>query len=400
MADNTQLNAGTGGDVIASDDVAGVKFQRVKLALGADGAHDGDVSSSTPMPTNPSDRAARDCGKVDIANLDTLPTFDLDSGAGTSNGQGIAIAVAASGGPVAITGDTENGLDVDVTRLPSIPAGTNNIGDVDVLSLPSIPAGTNNIGDVDVLSLPAIPAGSNKIGAVDLDSDATTGAAVPAVAQFVAGTDGTNARALKTDTSGELQVDVLTLPAIPAGNNNIGDVDIASLPADVALADDAVFTPATTKVIPAGFFADETSPDSVNEGDIGAARMTLDRKILTVQHAHTNGGWTPYKLISAATTNATSVKASAGQVGYAMVTNTNAAARFLKLYNKASAPTVGTDTPVHTFLIPGNTSGFTINFGLGVEFTTGIAFALTTGVADSDTAAVAANEIIVNLGYK
>ena len=53
-------------------------------------------------------------------------------------------------GTQAIAGDTANGLDVDVTRLPSIPAGTNNIGDVDVLTLPSIPAGSNNIGDVDI----------------------------------------------------------------------------------------------------------------------------------------------------------------------------------------------------------------------------------------------------------
>lgn len=66
---------------------------------------------------------------------------------------------------------------------------------------------------------------------------ATIGSAVPSSSAFVSGTDGTNARGLKTDTAGELQVDVLTLPnvtigaAIPAGNNNIGDVDIASLPA-------------------------------------------------------------------------------------------------------------------------------------------------------------------------
>lgn len=38
MSDNTTLNPGAGGDVIASDDVGGVKFQRVKLDLGSDGA--------------------------------------------------------------------------------------------------------------------------------------------------------------------------------------------------------------------------------------------------------------------------------------------------------------------------------------------------------------------------
>ena len=139
---------------------------------------------------------------------------------------------------------TANGLDVDVTRLPALVAGTANIGDVDVLTiaagdnnignvdvvtLPALVAGTANIGDVDVLTiaagdnnignvdivtLPALVTGSAKIGVVDLDSDATVGSAVPTVIQFVGGTDGTNARALKTDTSGELQVDVLTMPSI------------------------------------------------------------------------------------------------------------------------------------------------------------------------------------------
>lgn len=51
MADNTTLNIGTGGDVIASDDIAGVKYQRVKIVHGIDGVTDGDVSSSNPMPT-------------------------------------------------------------------------------------------------------------------------------------------------------------------------------------------------------------------------------------------------------------------------------------------------------------------------------------------------------------
>ncbi len=44
-------------------------------------------------------------------------TFDMDSGAGTQTRSAIGIAVAASGGAVLLTGDTTNGLDVDVTRL-------------------------------------------------------------------------------------------------------------------------------------------------------------------------------------------------------------------------------------------------------------------------------------------
>jgi hypothetical protein len=51
MSDNTRLPAGTAdGDTYASDDISSVKFQRVKVTLGADGANDGDVSSTNAMP--------------------------------------------------------------------------------------------------------------------------------------------------------------------------------------------------------------------------------------------------------------------------------------------------------------------------------------------------------------
>lgn len=49
MADNTTLNAGTGGDVIATDDIGGVKHQRVKIEFGADGSA-ADVSAANPLP--------------------------------------------------------------------------------------------------------------------------------------------------------------------------------------------------------------------------------------------------------------------------------------------------------------------------------------------------------------
>jgi hypothetical protein len=115
----------------------------------------------------------------------------------------------------------------------------------------------------------------------------------------------------------------------------------------------------------------------------------------------TSGGSSVSKTISAATTNATSVKASAGQVWGIVATNVNANPRFLKLYNKASAPTVGTDVPTHTYLIPGNTvgAGISVFMGEGSAFSTGIALAITGAVADNDTTAVAANEIVVNLRY-
>jgi len=49
MADNTTLNPGTGGDNIASDDIGGIKFQRVKPAWGVDGSAV-DTSETSPLP--------------------------------------------------------------------------------------------------------------------------------------------------------------------------------------------------------------------------------------------------------------------------------------------------------------------------------------------------------------
>lgn len=53
MADNTVINAGTGGDTIATDDISGVKYQRVKVVSGADGTAT-DVSATAPLPVQES----------------------------------------------------------------------------------------------------------------------------------------------------------------------------------------------------------------------------------------------------------------------------------------------------------------------------------------------------------
>jgi hypothetical protein len=87
MADNTSLNAMSGGDSIASDDISGVKIQRVKIKLGAGGVDNGDVASGNPMP---------------------------------------------------------------VSQTGALPAGSNNIGDVDVLSMPVSDRTTDNVGAVMV----------------------------------------------------------------------------------------------------------------------------------------------------------------------------------------------------------------------------------------------------------
>lgn len=98
-------------------------------------------------------------------------------------------------------------------------------------------------------------------------------------------------------------------------------------------------------------------------------------------------------LSSAATTNATNVKASAGEAFKITGNNTVASKRYLKLYNKASAPTVGTDTPILTFVLQPSLP-FAIDLGAtGQYFSLGISYAITGAAADADTTAIGAGDI-------
>lgn len=105
-----------------------------------------------------------------------------------------------------------------------------------------------------------------------------------------------------------------------------------------------------------------------------------------------------YHLVSAASTNATNVKAAAGKVHYVTCSNVNAAVRYLKLYNTAAAPTVGATVPDHTFLLPVN-GNFTLSVDPPMDFNVGISFALTTEATDAGSTGVSASEHVVNIGY-
>ena len=119
---------------------------------------------------------------------------------------------------------------------------------------------------------------------------------------------------------------------------------------------------------------------------------------IAIKATTTTNGTTASRVVSAATTNATNLKASAGKMMSVRVFNVAAYDVFLKFYNKASAPTVGTDTPVWTIPLKTGT-GFSEHFHLGFDFSTGISYAITKLQADSDTTAVAASDVTGTIGW-
>ena len=88
--------------------------------------------------------------------------------------------------------------------------------------------------------------------------------------------------------------------------------------------------------------------------------------------------------------------AKSGNFYGGFIVNDNAAARYVKLYDKATAPTEA-DTPFSTIII-GPKSTFPIVVPTqGVKLTSGLSARGTTGIADNDTGAPTANDLNVTL---
>jgi hypothetical protein len=94
-----------------------------------------------------------------------------------------------------------------------------------------------------------------------------------------------------------------------------------------------------------------------------------------------------------------SIKGGAGVLYGYYLSNNATSVRYVKLYNKATAATVGTDTPVMTLAIPA-LSAANVSFPFGVEFATGLSAGCVTAVADNSTAAPSANDVVANFFYK
>lgn len=100
------------------------------------------------------------------------------------------------------------------------------------------------------------------------------------------------------------------------------------------------------------------------------------------------------KVKSAASTNSTLVKAGATVLyGYNLTNSTAATVQFIKLYNKATAPTCGTDTPAFTLTVPANSSTVW-STDIGLYFPLGLGYCITAGVAESDSAIAAADGVV------
>lgn len=112
------------------------------------------------------------------------------------------------------------------------------------------------------------------------------------------------------------------------------------------------------------------------------------------------GVTTIYRVPSAAaTTNGANIKATSGHYYWVRGTNKAAYDVFVKLYNLATSPTVGSSTIYDTICIPAGGS-IIAEFPQGVSFATGLSIAITKLVADADTTALIAGDVVaLSVGY-
>ena len=113
--------------------------------------------------------------------------------------------------------------------------------------------------------------------------------------------------------------------------------------------------------------------------------------------ANATGGASGAHIVSAATVNATIVKASAGRVVGWNLSNTTASWVYVKLHNLATLPTAGAAVARSIGIPPNGSREFSM--GGGIAFTTGIGLTTVTGSADADATAVAAGAIVGDLFF-
>lgn len=104
---------------------------------------------------------------------------------------------------------------------------------------------------------------------------------------------------------------------------------------------------------------------------------------------------TVFHLASAASTNLTLVRAGFCLLLGWSITNTNAAARYIVFHDTSKIPIAGANVYLK-YGIPASGAA-NMAWSWPIPFRNGMGISLVTGAADTDVAAVAANDLIVNL---
>jgi hypothetical protein len=327
VADNTTIDAGSGGDVIATDDIGGVKYQRVKISQGADGsATDVGIGGGTEATALRVTLASDSTGVVSIDDNGAAITVD---GTVTANlGATDTAALAAIETAVEILDNAVSGneMQVDIVSAPTVTvdnAGTFAVqadtelttGDLDtgagtdtraVVGLAGtasggaqlIPGSSTdgllvNLGSNNDVTVSGVATAANQttvIGHLDgvegllttIDGDtgtlAVTGGGTEAGALRVTlASDSTGVVSID-DNGAAITVDGTVTANLAAGTNNIGDVDVLSVVPGTAAtnlgkAEDAAHSSGDTGVMSLAVRLDSAASLADTDGDYAPLQL-------------------------------------------------------------------------------------------------------------------------------
>jgi hypothetical protein len=421
MADNVQLpitGTGTADTVVATDDVASVHYPFVKIADGTLGG----TEKAAVTATNGLD--------VDVTRVSEARSSDTTTTWTSATAQDTALTLAVSGYETAVIALTPDGgtcsageIAYEATLDGSIwfqyfAAFAPSSANYSALFLDGYDGATESeVLQFNVAGLHSIRwrlttaiTGSLSLAlrartSTGIAGRASTNQAV--VTSYTSssirayGYDGSASRQIKTDAAGELQVDVLTLPALAAGTANIGDVDVLTLPnvtigtmaalvaGSANIGDvDVLTVPAPLSTTGGGTEATALRVTLANDStglvsvDDNGGALTVDNAgtfavqetsagASTVNSTSSDGG-------TALTATAQVIKGSAGSLCGYYIYNPNTTAQFVQFYNTAAASvTVGTTNPLFMLTIPAGSAANLWMFPSCIAFGTAMSWAAT-----------------------
>lgn len=142
---------------------------------------------------------------------------------------------------------------------------------------------------------------------------------------------------------------------------------------------------------PGNALASSALPVNVTGGSVGMLNGTI------AANSSVNGT-TPYKVLSAASTNAVLIKSTAARVYGYQLANTSTSWRYVKFFNLTTAPVPGTSTVFYTIPLAPSTNT-DLYMVIPTSHGTGLGIAITAGSADNDTAVIGANDVVGTIYY-
>lgn len=335
-------------------------------------------------------------GNINPLSLDTSGLLRASLKDTPSNTNNFNVNLAASAATVTVSASGNfNNASVGSTGSVVPASGTymtaNKAGNLTGLSLD----GSGNL-NVNVAA-----------GGASGGTSSSFGLAFPSTGTAIGASDGANMQSLLVESSSNKNLRVAlyngsTEATVTAGNALKVDGSAVTQPVS-----GTVSITANSAVNVAQFGGSNVVTGTGASGS-GIPRVTVsnDSNVLATQSgtwtmqpvAGISGGATASHTISASGTNATSLKASAGQVYNLQVSNAAASACYFRFYNLASSPTVGSSTVYKTIQVPANGT-VVAAWPDGLAFSTGIAWSCTGAIGDSDTTSISTN-VSIDIDYK